>query len=130
MKADATMEELQSATAACLEWAARVCEKKMPNPVCNWSDAQIVEALRLTAEIIRSGKVESMNTDAARLNWLRDRMFTHRWNGVVGNGWSTDWSVAPDFRHTQQLLRDTTSGCAAGDFRVAIDVAMRAQSGR
>ena len=36
------------------EACAKVCEHKMPNPVCNWSDAQIVEALRDCAAAIRT----------------------------------------------------------------------------
>ena len=36
------------------EACVKVCEHKMPNPVCNWSDAQIVEALRVCAAAIRA----------------------------------------------------------------------------
>jgi hypothetical protein len=36
------------------EACAKVCESKMPNPVVNWSDAQIVEALRDCAAAIRA----------------------------------------------------------------------------
>ncbi len=36
------------------EACAKVCEHKMPQPVVNWSDAQIVEALRECAAAIRA----------------------------------------------------------------------------
>ena len=36
------------------EACAKVCESKMPNPVQNWADAQIVNALRDCAEAIRA----------------------------------------------------------------------------
>lgn len=36
------------------EACAKVCESKMPNPVVNWADAQIVEALRDCAADIRA----------------------------------------------------------------------------
>ena len=36
------------------EACAQVCESKMPNPVQNWADAQIVNALRDCAEAIRA----------------------------------------------------------------------------
>jgi hypothetical protein len=36
------------------EACAKVCECKMPNPVQNWADAQIVNALRDCAAAIRA----------------------------------------------------------------------------
>ncbi len=36
------------------EVCAEVCEAKMPQPVVNWADAQIVEALRDCAATIRA----------------------------------------------------------------------------
>jgi len=36
------------------EACAKVCKHKMPQPVVNWSDAQIVEALRECAAAIRA----------------------------------------------------------------------------
>ena len=36
------------------EACAKVCESKMPNPVQNWADSQIVNALRDCAEAIRA----------------------------------------------------------------------------
>jgi hypothetical protein len=38
------------------EACAKVCESKMPNPVQNWADAQIVNALRDCAAAIRARK--------------------------------------------------------------------------
>ena len=35
------------------EACAKACESRMPNPVVNWSDAQIVEALRDCAAAIK-----------------------------------------------------------------------------
>lgn len=72
---------------------------------------------RLRAEI------EALRADAERLDWVRENLFAHRWNGVVGKGWRMQWQVAPDFRHTQLKLSDD-SGNMAGDFRRAIDAAM------
>lgn len=62
--------------------------------------------------------------DADRLDWLRDNLFTHKWNGVVGKGCAVQWQVAPDFRFKQRELSDDT-GITAGDFRRAIDAARR-----
>ncbi len=45
---------LEEARKAEREACAKVCESKMPNPVVNWSDAQIVEALRDCAAAIRA----------------------------------------------------------------------------
>ncbi len=42
------------------EACAKVCKSKMPNPVVNWSDAQIVEALRdCAAAILERGTHET-----------------------------------------------------------------------
>jgi hypothetical protein len=38
------------------ESCAKVCESKMPNPVQNWADAQIVNELRDCASTIRARK--------------------------------------------------------------------------
>jgi hypothetical protein len=64
-------------------------------------------------------KAES-NSDSDRLDWLRDNLFTHSWNGVVGTGCAVQWQVAPDFRFKQRELSDN-NGIMAGDFRRAID---------
>lgn len=40
--------------AAAYEECAKVCESVMPNPVQNWADAQIVNALRECAVVIRA----------------------------------------------------------------------------
>lgn len=45
---------LSDAVLAEREMCAKVCEHKMPQPVVNWSDAQIVEALRNCAAAIRA----------------------------------------------------------------------------
>ena len=64
--------------------------------------------------------------DAKRLNWIRDQLFEHKWNGVVGKGCAVQWVVAPDFRFKQRELTDD-SGITAGDFRRAIDAAIKAK---
>lgn len=40
------------------ERAAQICTAAMPNPVTNWCDAQIVEALRQCAEAIRNYRAQ------------------------------------------------------------------------
>ncbi len=45
-----TREEVAAEREAC----AKVCESVMPNPVKNWSDAQIVNALRDCTSAIRA----------------------------------------------------------------------------
>lgn len=62
--------------------------------------------------------------DGDRLDWLRDTLFEHKWNGVVGKGCAVQWQVAPDFRFKQRELSDD-SGIMAGDFRRAIDAARK-----
>ena len=69
---------------------------------------------------------EALKKDAERLDWLCRKMFNHKWNGVIGKGWKVMWEVAGDFRHTQQHLVDD-SGTEPGDFRRAIDAAIRAR---
>jgi len=83
------------------------------------SEAQTIRELERELSIARK--------DSERLNWLADHLFTHRWNGVIGPGWSMSWQVAPDFRHTQQHLVDSSSGIMAGNIRPAIDAAMKAK---
>lgn len=70
-------------------------------------------------------EVAGLRNDAARLDWLRDKLFEHKWNGVVGKGCAVQWQVAGDFRFTQRELTDD-SGIAGGDFRRAVDRAMAA----
>jgi len=62
-------------------------------------------------------------SDTKRLDWIRDQLFEHRWNGVIGKGCVVQWQIAPDFRFKQRELIDD-SGIAAGDFRRAIDAAI------
>ena len=64
--------------------------------------------------------------DAELLDWLRDALFVHNWNGVVGPGCAAQWQVAPDYRSKQRGLTDE-SGTMAGDFRRAITAAMAAK---
>lgn len=52
-KVNAHIKMLETAVLAEREACAKVCESKMPNPVKNWADAQIVNALRDCAASIR-----------------------------------------------------------------------------
>ena len=61
--------------------------------------------------------------DAARLDWLQTKLFTQRWNGAVGQGCLTQWSMAPDYRHSLTTMQ---TGDIEIDFRGAIDIAMEA----
>lgn len=49
-------DECEAAIKEEREACATVCESTMPNPVMNWADAQIVEALRNCAAAIRQRK--------------------------------------------------------------------------
>jgi hypothetical protein len=49
---DAAAAAIADAVKAERERCAALCSKAMPQPVANWSDAQIVEALRLVREAI------------------------------------------------------------------------------
>jgi len=71
-----------------------------------------------------------MNEDAARLDWLRDNLFVHRWNGALGAGCAVHWGIAPDHRHTMHAWVQK-DGSTTGDFRLAIDAArgITAQAG-
>lgn len=75
------------------------------------------EACRYERFVPEAQPVQADAQDAARLHWLEERLFTHRWNGVVGPGARTQWSVATDFRHTQYHMVGFT-------LRDAIDAAM------
>ena len=75
------------------------------------------------AELALEQRIKELERDAKRLDWLRDTLFTHKWNGVVGSGCAVQWQVAPDFRFRQRDLSDD-SGIMAGDFRRAVDRAM------
>ena len=91
-----------------------------------WVDVKQCEPCATAAERDRLlTEIDALKKDAARLDWLRDKIFTHKWNGVVGKGCCVQWEVAPDFRFTQRELADD-SGIMGGDFRRAIDVAMAA----
>lgn len=70
-------------------------------------------------------EIEALRKDAERLDWLRDNLFTHKWNGVVGPGCSVQWQITPDYRFRQRELSET-SGVMVGDFRRAIDAARSA----
>lgn len=55
-QAEIIYEQMRIRVEAEREACAKVCESKMPNPVQNWADAQIVNALRDCAAAIRSRK--------------------------------------------------------------------------
>ena len=36
----------------------------------------------------------------AQLEWIEQKLFVSRWNGVIDSGAQTTWQIAPDWRHT------------------------------
>lgn len=97
-----------------------------------WPD--VAEELAAGAEALRgtrwgnamreaASELAALRKDAKRLDWLRDHLFEHKWNGVVGKGCAVQWQMAYDFRFQVHKLTDD-SGIMAGDFRRAIDAAM------
>ena len=91
-----------------------------------------VEALRDSCaakadRIDRLGEtVERLREDAQRLDWIEQKLFTQKWNGVVGSDCSTHWGIAPDYRHTVHHMKN---GDIKHDFRAAIDAARAALQG-
>ena len=83
-----------------------------------------INTLGQMADQLRT-RLAEVEKDAARLDWLRDNLFVHKWNGVVGSGCTVQWQVAPDFRFRQRELTEN-SGIMAGDFRRAVDAAIDA----
>ena len=89
-----------------------------------WVDVKQCEPCATAAERDQLlSEIDALKKDAARLDWLRDNMFEHKWNGVVGEGCEVQWRVLPEFRFAPRELTDD-SGIMAGDFRRAIDAAM------
>ena len=65
-------------------------------------------------------KIDQLQADAARMDWIQRHLFGHKWNGVVGPGGQTRWDVMTGYRHiTAKMTGDT--------FRDAIDAAMKEQ---
>jgi hypothetical protein len=71
-------------------------------------------------------EVGGLVEDAERLDWIERKLFTQKWNGVVGAGCATQWSIAPDYRHTVQYIKTDDIEI---DFRAAIDAAIAQQKG-
>lgn len=63
---------------------------------------------------------KALREDAERLDWIEQKFFLHKWNGVVGSGCQTAWGIVGDYRHVQQHMRN---GDIKPDFRAAIDAA-------
>ena len=78
------------------------------------------DQLRQAKSKVRA-KMVPLEKDAARLDWIQRNLFGHKWNGVVGSGCTTQWSIAPDYRHTTANIK---TGDIEIDFRAAIDAAM------
>ena len=87
-----------------------------------WQDCTEGFARAIEAAIL--AKLETLEADAERLDWLQKALFVNRWNGVVGSGCATQWSIAPDYRHTVAKMK--TRGIEI-DFRAAIDAAKGGQ---
>ena len=65
-------------------------------------------------------KIDQLQADASRMDWIQRHLFGHKWNGVVGPGGQTRWDVMTGYRHiTAKMTGDT--------FRDAIDAAMKEQ---
>lgn len=65
-----------------------------------------------------AGAFEALRADAERLEWLERWLFEKRWNGVIGSGSQTDWTMAGNWRHITVKMRGQT-------FRAAIDAARK-----
>lgn len=63
-------------------------------------------------------EIEALRKDAERLDWLYQKLFVSKWNGVIDSGSSTSWHIAGDYRHTTVKMDGAT-------FRDAIDAAMQ-----
>jgi hypothetical protein len=68
-------------------------------------------------------EVARLREDAERLEWIEQKLFVQKWNGVVGSDCSTHWGIAPDYRHTVHNMKN---GDIKPDFRAAIDAARAA----
>jgi len=82
-----------------------------------------IDEIRRFAELVTAplkAENEALRADAERLYWLQSKLFMKRWNGVVGAGCLTQWSIAPDYRHSLTTMQ--TSDIEI-DFRGAIDAA-------
>lgn len=101
-------------------------DRVVTNPVVQLhalNNAEFIAAANPAAIIALLDRVEKAEKDAARVDWLQTKLFTNRWNGVVGKGCFTQWSMAPDYRHSLTTMQ---TGDIEIDFRGAIDNAMEA----
>ena len=127
------LEEMRAALALPPEAAPAACPQSLIDSVrlaANPDTSTDERALRVLLEaclpyLIGGPPAACPQGDDELLDWLRDNLFTHRWNGVVGLGCAVRWEVAPDFRFRQRELTDD-SGIMAGDFRRAIRTAIAA----
>ena len=101
------------------------------NPRAVLSLLDRLEALQTTKDVdavILAGYVERGNAlqaenealrkDAERIDWMEAKLFDRRWNGVLGAGSNSEWSLAGPYRHIASHM--------VGDvFRDAIDAAMK-----
>ena len=68
----------------------------------------------------QAAQIEALEKDAARIDWLQ-HWFMHSWNGVVGVGSSTIWSLCGDYRSRAAKMKGR-------EFREAIDAAILGES--
>ena len=68
----------------------------------------------------QAAQIEALEKDAARIDWLQ-HWFMHSWNGVVGVGSSTIWSLCGDYRSRVAKMKGRK-------FREAIDAAILGDS--
>ena len=67
----------------------------------------------------RGHQLAEARKDADRIDWLTGTLFVARWNGVVGSGSRTSWTIPGDWRYTCATM-------TGNDLRSAIDAAIDA----
>jgi hypothetical protein len=62
-----------------------------------YSTMSFARALEYTAT---KPLLERIAALTAQLEWIEQKLFVSRWNGVIDSGAQTTWQIAPDWRHT------------------------------
>lgn len=79
----------------------------------NWqTTAGRLAAYRAIEQAVR----KEMEGDSERLDWIGQKLFMSRWNGVIDSGSRVNWMLAGDYRHTMHHMQGPT-------LRAAIDAA-------
>lgn len=71
------------------------------------------------SQLLEEAKRQAAPKDTARIDWIEQQLFGHRWDGVVGSGSRTYWTIQPGWRHVVKNMEGVS-------FREAIDKAMLA----